>query len=309
MRRIVWAIDPFEATQGNIERMKRTLRFLRNQQPFETLPVSIFVTPDRENLPEMLPSAVQDREREATKRALNSVVQELGVPDVHDPQVVNGDASVHYDPARALIRYAHSENADAVLLATKGKHGLARWILGSFAESLVLHADLPILVVGPNAAPPSSATAPRILFSTEASAAAEPIFQSVLTIAKDFGLGLTISHVMRAGIEPAVQSAALLVGGGWLPAATTQEDEGRAERISRAWVAQARAVGVSAELSLNTGGPDLSKAILQEAHALRPAFLAVASYSSAFEAAVLGSVARELMRHAEAPVWVIRAPS
>lgn len=309
MKRILWAIDPFEATQNNLERMKRTLRYLRSLKPFQTLPVTVFVTPDRENLPEMVPSSVQEREREATKRALRSAIEDAGFPGLQEPRIVSGDASVHYDPARALLRYAHAENADSIVVGTQGKHGLSRWILGSFAENLVLHADLPILVVGPNAVAPTAGTSRTILFPTEASTIAEPIFQTVLSIARSFDLDLTISHVMRAGVEPVVQSAALLVGGGWLPTATTSEDEGRSERIARAWVSQARALGVSAELSINQGTMDLSKAILKETHASRPSFLAVASYSSAIEAAMLGSVSRELMRHAEAPVWVIRASS
>lgn len=51
------------------------------------------------------------------------------------------------DPAAAILEAARVKNVDLVLLATHGRRGLARALLGSVAEKVVRHADRPVLVL------------------------------------------------------------------------------------------------------------------------------------------------------------------
>jgi nucleotide-binding universal stress UspA family protein len=49
----------------------------------------------------------------------------------------------------AILAYADAIQADLVALATHGRSGLSRWLLGSVADELVRQAHVPILVVHP----------------------------------------------------------------------------------------------------------------------------------------------------------------
>jgi nucleotide-binding universal stress UspA family protein len=50
-------------------------------------------------------------------------------------------------PARGLLDYADEHDVDLVAMATAGRTGLSRYLLGSTTERVVRHADVPVLTV------------------------------------------------------------------------------------------------------------------------------------------------------------------
>lgn len=56
------------------------------------------------------------------------------------------------DVPRAIVEFAHSQHADYVALATHGRSGLRRLLLGSVAEQVARHAHVPVLLYPPPAA-------------------------------------------------------------------------------------------------------------------------------------------------------------
>ena len=48
-------------------------------------------------------------------------------------------------PAREIIGYAKANNMDLIAMASHGKGGLA-WMLGSVAEKVLSHANIPVLI-------------------------------------------------------------------------------------------------------------------------------------------------------------------
>jgi nucleotide-binding universal stress UspA family protein len=51
--------------------------------------------------------------------------------------------------ADTILTYADAIQADVIAMATHGRSGLARWLLGSVADEVVRHAPVPILLVHP----------------------------------------------------------------------------------------------------------------------------------------------------------------
>jgi nucleotide-binding universal stress UspA family protein len=49
--------------------------------------------------------------------------------------------------AESIINYASQQNADLIVIGTRGKSGLKRLVLGSVASAVVAHASCPVLVV------------------------------------------------------------------------------------------------------------------------------------------------------------------
>jgi nucleotide-binding universal stress UspA family protein len=58
-------------------------------------------------------------------------------------------------PATGIVQLASDVAADLIVVGTHGRHGVARILLGSVAESTVRHAHCPVLVI-----PPPSGVAP-----------------------------------------------------------------------------------------------------------------------------------------------------
>lgn len=55
----------------------------------------------------------------------------------------------HGNPYDEITRYAAEAGADMIVMATHGRTGLAHVLLGSVAEKVVQHADIPVLTIKP----------------------------------------------------------------------------------------------------------------------------------------------------------------
>lgn len=51
---------------------------------------------------------------------------------------------------QSIIEYAHAHDMDMVVMTTHGRNGLSGLFIGSVAEKVVRHLDLPILTINPN---------------------------------------------------------------------------------------------------------------------------------------------------------------
>ena len=49
--------------------------------------------------------------------------------------------------ADSLIDYAKTETVDLILMATHGRSGITRWVLGSVADKILHSANIPVLMV------------------------------------------------------------------------------------------------------------------------------------------------------------------
>lgn len=57
------------------------------------------------------------------------------------------------DPGLQIADYAEDSNADLIVITSHGRHGLTRFLLGSVAERVIRHAELPVLVLRPQGDP------------------------------------------------------------------------------------------------------------------------------------------------------------
>ena len=53
------------------------------------------------------------------------------------------------DPARAIVAYADENEVSHVVIGSHGREGVARYLLGSVAETVVRRAAVPVTVVRP----------------------------------------------------------------------------------------------------------------------------------------------------------------
>jgi nucleotide-binding universal stress UspA family protein len=56
-------------------------------------------------------------------------------------------------PVLGIVQLASDLDADLIVVGTHGRHGIARVLMGSVAESTVRHAHCPVLVIPPTAGP------------------------------------------------------------------------------------------------------------------------------------------------------------
>jgi nucleotide-binding universal stress UspA family protein len=93
--------------------------------------------------PELLDEAIQGEEEEA-RTYLTTVAQRLQARGLQVSwEVVEGE------PSQALIDAARRHNCDLIAIATHGRTGLPRAVLGSVADRVVRESHLPVLLVRP----------------------------------------------------------------------------------------------------------------------------------------------------------------
>lgn len=86
--------------------------------------------------------AAEREQAEATLAAVKSELEAAGVATVRT-NVIEGHA------ATAIVDAASAERADVIVMATHGRGGLGRAVLGSVADHVVRHASCPVLLVRP----------------------------------------------------------------------------------------------------------------------------------------------------------------
>jgi len=76
---------------------------------------------------------------EAYLEGLKQVIPHPGVE--FETEVVVGDV------AESLMEYSHQKAVDLILMATHGRSGISRWVMGSVADKILRSAATPILMI------------------------------------------------------------------------------------------------------------------------------------------------------------------
>lgn len=72
------------------------------------------------------------------------------VAAVLDPTVSRRTEVLQGDPHATIVDYAEEYGCDLVVMATHGRAGIERFLLGSVTDRVVRTADVPVLTVGPD---------------------------------------------------------------------------------------------------------------------------------------------------------------
>ncbi|MGF1598008.1 MAG: universal stress protein [Acidimicrobiales bacterium] len=79
---------------------------------------------------------------EAGPTLLRSVAEEIA-PGITSAIVLRQ----HAFPANGILAVADEEDADLIVVASHGRSGMSRWLLGSVAEKVARVADVPVVIV------------------------------------------------------------------------------------------------------------------------------------------------------------------
>jgi nucleotide-binding universal stress UspA family protein len=82
--------------------------------------------------------------RQDWEKALGTVAYDFGRALCKNAVVLDG-----VDVARSITEFAQREKADFIAMATHGRSGLRRLLLGSVAEQVIRHSHVPVLLYPP----------------------------------------------------------------------------------------------------------------------------------------------------------------
>lgn len=205
----------------------------------------------------------------------------------------------------ALIHYAEKVKADCIAIATHARSGLERLAMGSFAEAVILLSKIPVLVLNPANKTPRAVR--KILVPTDLSKSSERYIHAIADYAKELDAEIILFHKQPDPLDPIIQQGVYSLGGGWVSVQSfiDEELESKNKQIARIErTLRRRGIGVSHVLDTSPAG--LIESIDQAAKESGADLVSVLTQSGSWTAALIGSVARGLVRHSSVPVLVRR---
>jgi nucleotide-binding universal stress UspA family protein len=234
---------------------------------------------------------------------LSAVERELGAAGLDTTSVVRDG-----DPAAEIVAEVRGAEADLVVMATHGRSGLARALLGSVADGVVTHSPVPVVLLRPGGHRMTGVQ--RLLVPLDGSPGGTLALGVALGLSRATGAGLVLvevavpllSYVAASGFEdiPYLEP-------GWDEEARAGA-RGYVERIA----GRLRRVGVGAEsrvVDAAAGTPSLgiARALAETASAADVDLVVMSTHALTGPArTLLGSVADGVVHDADRAVLLIR---
>ncbi|MGA7885333.1 MAG: universal stress protein [Acidobacteriaceae bacterium] len=162
---------------------------------YQSISQVVHVFPVREFViagPEAVAAARVATERDLGK--LKSDLREHGYIEGEDYQLTLMEGEV----AEAILEAARRKQVDLILVATHGRSGLGRALMGSVAEQVFRQSLTPVMTLGPNLHLASASRIPRnILLAADFSPAAARAALYAAWLARQHDARLTVLHVVE----------------------------------------------------------------------------------------------------------------
>lgn len=237
---------------------------------------------------------VAEKQAEVLRQKLNMPIE---VVPCRSPGLRNSVAT--------LAKFAKKVKAEGIVVGTHGRSGLERLVLGSFTETLILTASVPVVIVHPSQPVPTSLR--RIVVPTDLSPASIKFISRVGEMAKRSGAAIELFYKLPDPLDPILQQGVYAVGGGWVSVQSYLDDDTRDKEAKlREIVERLKAKGVSAKSTIDTTSTALVPAMNTFAADVKADMIALLTQAGGMTAAILGSVARDLTRTANIPLLISR---
>lgn len=135
-------------------------------------------------------SVLEDGDRDRAERAIDDGTDHAAEPAT--TAVLERDGSV----AETITEYATDHGVDCLVVGTRGRSGVDRFLLGSVAEELLRESPIPVLTVTGNADPGPDLE--RVLVATDGSDAAAAAADHAIDLAARTDATLHVVHVTDA---------------------------------------------------------------------------------------------------------------
>ena len=206
------------------------------------------------------------------------------------------------DEASVIVDMAVDEEIDLIVMATHGRSGISRWMLGSITERVLRHAPCPVLVIREDK--PLS----HILITLDGSALSECALDPGMEVASRLGGHVTLLSVETSrDIDPAFTTELDKIEAG-LGARTIEDFYHRTESylqsLARKWQADLEQV---IHIAPKTG--PIAQAILDFIETEDVDLVVMATHGrTGLRRWVYGSVTEKVMRQAKCALLIVHLP-
>jgi nucleotide-binding universal stress UspA family protein len=291
--KVLWAIDPFSDKKNKLKQMHGLLKNLAHDS--SDIEVGYVATRMENSLNLAFEIPEEERYSSYPRKAIKK--------SLSDARVVVKDENILVEDSHALstskavenfLSMAKSRRSNLVALHTHAREGISRFILGSFAESMIHQSELSVLVVNPRTKPSSRIR--RVLYASDFSSPAKKHLKTVVKIAKGLNSDLIIFH--KAFMTYKVEFAEM--------SAEAQSYRNKVNNMKKWIEGECKKSGISAKVIINSEFDKTSDLILKCKKKHDADLIVVNAQVGSLTSLMGGSVTRQVVRAAQVPVLVLK---
>lgn len=299
---IVLALGPYLDGNHLWETAAELSLKLRDQAKFKVQPLSVKLCAPTTSAASLSDSLQLDPSRRLAK------LKERGAggdQSVKDATVVESRGPRIRDAAKTFSEYCHQVRASLIVAPIHARAGIMSWSYGSFAESLIDQAMVPMVFVGPSCSL-SALPVRRILYATDLSINSKLVLKNLILFAKYLDAGITLYHQVPVSREwethlqsIRLEDAKQALNGAWI------EDYERRKRKAEGFAAHISGAGLEADIFTEASGMAFTDALLDCARRNQYDLLAFGASKRRIFSFFSRGMIRTLLRFAPCPVWTL----
>lgn len=249
---------------------------------------------------------------ELVKRQSEEVREKIGIKPGGKAIQARGEVAIG-SPAEQIIRCAAENNVDLILMATHGRSGVKRLVMGSVADEVLRASNVPVWLVRPGL--PTEVVYEQwpgktILVPLDGSELAETAFPHIEALANQQGTGKVDVILLRICTRPMPPPAADYTYT-TLPEEYMQVELARRKQVARKYLAEiegqltGKAFAVRSEVL--EGRP--AEQIVEYANANPYNLIVMSTHGrSGLQRLAHGSVATYVLQKANSPIVIVKTP-
>jgi nucleotide-binding universal stress UspA family protein len=289
----LWAIEPFNQDIKRVEHIHNLIRqFLDSSNELE---VGYIATGAENELALAFDVPIGERFTVYPLKLIQTILQKAGV------RIANGNVFVEYSDTLSttkavdqLLAHAEKSNSDLIVVASHTRHGMKRFILGSFAETIIHRSDRNILVVNPNTC--FSAKIRNVFYSSDFGDDEIQYIIRAIELSVKLKAELTVFHVPPMRYNTGIDE----IGSG--TEAYRDHVKQMREEIQNECVKR----NVDFKVVIPTVTNPVSELAIRFAKTSRADLIVVSAKSGPMTALMGGSITRKIVRASHRPVLILK---
>ena len=307
LKKIVWSVDPFESSPKLLQKDISYLKQLcKGNDECKIIPVYAVVPNKVDTVGFALNLMWLSHYKRYALQSMKTLIDKIKLDNIHTPKVLDNSQGNISGAVKAIFDYAEKTRADIVVVSSHSRTGVERLFLGSFAETMLIHAKLPVFIFSRNTK--TRAPLKQVLFPTNFSATEEKVFKEFVKTTWTKNAKITLFHQVLDPIEPVVSSPSIYFGGAYSTSTSYLEEvKNTKEALAKKWCAWAKKQDCQVDyLVLPPAGMGIVDGIISAAKKLKKGLIFMPTETGPVLAALTGSLTRQTARMSDIPLLVIQ---
>lgn len=290
-KKIAWAVDTMEPVEFQ-KNAQVVIQSLTRGTSAEVYPIHIFncLLPGSE-----LKSTYEEAYFALSEKRMKELRETSNIPQMKEGKILLSRGATVRMTVQKLLEEAEERNADSIVVATHSHGAVERFLVGSFAETLLLKSEIPVITVNPNTKVREKIS--KVLFPTTFDERFQPAFEKTVELCSTLGASLTVFY--KEQFIPMLHSSYELLQ-------LLEEESLQRKRTAERYREWAKSKNVAIDIKMDSIPGNVAEEIVFFANEHRIDLIAMASQTSQFGAPRVGSICRRVVRKAECPVWTFK---